>query len=83
MTEIVMYSTATCPFCIRAKRVFDLRGLEYQDIDVGRDPSLRQVMMEKSGARTVPQIWINDQHIGGCQELLALESSGKLDSMLS
>jgi len=78
--SVIMYTTRFCPFCVRAKQLFDGKKIAYQEIAVDNDPSLRQVMMKKSGQRTVPQIWINDKHIGGCDELYALQRSGGLES---
>jgi glutaredoxin 3 len=80
--SVVIYSTRFCPFCVRAKQLFDGKKISYKEIAVDNDPELRQEMMKKSGRHTVPQIWINDKHIGGCDELYALQRSGKLDSLL-
>jgi glutaredoxin 3 len=77
-----MYTTRFCPFCVRAKQLFDGKKIAYKEIAVDNDPSLRQEMMRKSGQRTVPQIWINDKHIGGCDELYTLQRSGQLESFL-
>ena len=82
MAEIILYTTRFCPFCVRAKQLLDSKGQTYQEFAVDHDRELRQQMMEKSGRHTVPQIWINDQHIGGCDELYGLEESGELDSIL-
>ena len=79
---VLMYSTPWCPFCIRAKRLLDSRGVSYTDIDVAREPARRGEMIERSGRRTVPQIWIGDHHVGGCDELFALERAGRLDELL-
>jgi glutaredoxin 3 len=78
----VIYTTRFCPFCVRAKQLFDDKSVSYKEIAVDNDPALRQEMMKKSGRHTVPQIWINDKHIGGCDELYTLQRSGKLDSLL-
>jgi len=80
--SVVIYSTRFCPFCVRAKQLFDGKKISYKESAVDNDPALRQEMMKKSGRHTVPQIWINDKHIGGCDELYALQRSGKLDSLL-
>lgn len=77
-----MYSTRWCGYCVRARRLLDSKGVQYTDIDVSSDPQKRSEMMQKGGGRTVPQIWINNEHIGGCNELYALEYSGRLDDML-
>lgn len=77
-----MYTTPWCPYCIRARGLLDDKGVAYTDINVSSDATLRDEMERKSGRHTVPQIWINDQHVGGCSELMALERAGKLDDML-
>lgn len=81
--SVVIYSTAICPFCIRAKRLLDHKGITYQDIRVDIDPQKRQEMMQRAQRRTVPQIWVGDVHVGGCDDLFALESRGELDRLLS
>jgi glutaredoxin 3 len=81
--DIKMYSSAWCPFCIQAKRLLDSKGATYDEIMVDGDPSIRSKMMQESGRHTVPQIWINDQHVGGCDDLFMLERSAKLDSLLN
>lgn len=83
MTNIVMYTTTYCGYCRRAKLLLEQKELVYQEISVDNDPSLRQEMMEKSGRRTVPQIFIDDNHIGGCDDLYALERSGELDKLIT
>ena len=82
MKPVVMYSTALCPFCIRAKYLLEQKGVQFEDRRVDLEPNLRAEMMSLSGRHTVPQIWIGDQHIGGCDELHALERSGQLDALL-
>ena len=82
MAVVFMYSTPWCPFCIRAKRLLDDKGVTYEDVDVAAQPARRGEMIEKSGRTTVPQIWINDTHVGGCDELFALQRQGKLDELL-
>ncbi|MCB1644939.1 MAG: glutaredoxin 3 [Pseudomonadales bacterium] len=83
MKDVVMYTTRFCPFCIRAKALLDSKGVPYRDIAVDSQPELRREMMEKSGRHTVPQIWIGDQHVGGCDELMSLERRGLLDQALA
>lgn len=80
---IEIYTTGYCGFCVRAKALLDRKNLEYREIRVDDDPERRKEMMERSQRRTVPQIFINDETIGGCDELFALERSGKLDEMTS
>lgn len=78
-----MYTTLFCPFCTRAKSLLKKKGVEFTEIGVGGDPSLRQRMSERSGgARTVPQIFIDGKPIGGSDELAALDGSGELDRLL-
>ncbi len=81
--EILVYTTQICPYCVRAKKLLDSKGVQYTEIDVSNDSDLRQVMTQKSGGRTsVPQIFINQQHVGGCDDLYALEKAGELDKLL-
>ena len=80
--KIIMYSSRFCPFCIRAKTIFSKKKLEIEEILVDQDPNVRREMMAKSGRHTVPQIWIGEHHIGGCDELMALDRANKLDAML-
>ena len=84
MAKIEIYTTQVCPYCVRAKDLFKRKGAEYTEIHVDQDDALRQAMMERAGGRrSVPQIFINDQHIGGCDDLYALEQAHKLDSLLN
>jgi len=79
-----MYSTAVCPFCLRAEMLLKAKGItEIEKIRVDLDPHQREEMMSKTGRRTVPQIYIGDAHVGGFDELAALEHAGKLDSLLA
>lgn len=82
MTEIIMYTTANCPYCVRAKELLEQKGLTYKEVRVDLDEELRQDMMQKSGRRTVPQIFINGQPIGGFDDLYELNKTGKLAAML-
>ena len=79
---IVMYTTRFCPYCIRARGLLQSKGWDFQDIPVDTDQGLRSEMMKKSGQHTVPQIWIGDQHIGGCDELFGLEFGNQLEAMV-
>lgn len=84
MQEVTIYSTPICPYCIAAKRLLAAKGVEYTDIDVMADPERRAEMMQKaSGRHTVPQIFIGDIHVGGSDDLHALERAGKLDALLT
>ena len=78
MTRVKLYTTMTCPFCIRAKRLLEARGIPFEEIDVGHDDALREEIMQRSGRRTVPQIFIDERSIGGFEELAALDAAGKL-----
>jgi len=83
MAKITMYSTAVCPFCVRAERLLNSKGItEIEKIRVDLDPGQRQEMMAKTGRRTVPQIYIGDRHVGGFEDLAALEHAGGLDPLL-
>ncbi|OFZ69200.1 MAG: glutaredoxin 3 [Betaproteobacteria bacterium RBG_16_56_24] len=83
MARILMYSTAVCPYCVRAEQLLRSKGVtEIEKIRVDLQPELRVEMMEKTGRRTVPQIYINDEHVGGFDDLAALNHAGKLDPLL-
>jgi glutaredoxin 3 len=83
MSKIEVYSTAVCPYCVAAKNLLKARGLEWTEVRVDTDPSQREAMLARSGgARTVPQIFINDHHVGGFDELAAADRSGKLAQLL-
>ena len=83
MARIRMYSTAVCPFCVRAELLLKAKGItEIEKIRVDLDPRQREEMVRKTGRRTVPQIYIGDAHVGGFDELAALEHAGKLASLL-
>jgi len=83
LARILMYTTAACPYCQRAERLFSAKGISsIERIRVDLQPERRAEMMERSGRRTVPQIWIGDRHIGGYDDLAALDRAGKLDSLL-
>ena len=77
-----MYATAACPFCQSAERLLVAKGVEIEKIRVDLEPERRAEMMKKSGRRTVPQIWIGERHIGGCDDLYALDREGGLDPLL-
>ncbi|NLY57653.1 MAG: glutaredoxin 3 [Gammaproteobacteria bacterium] len=83
MTEITIYSSNYCPFCIRAKQLLGGKGLAFNEIIVDGQPAVRAEMTRLAGRTSVPQIWINGTHVGGCDELIALDRSGKLDKMLA
>ncbi len=82
--EIVMYSTTWCGYCQRARGLFERKGVGVREIKVDEDPSQREVMVQKSGGRrTVPQIFIGEHHVGGYDDLAALERAGELDKLLA
>lgn len=83
MPKILMYTTKICPYCIMAKRLLDKKGASYTEINVDNEPQIREEMMRKTNRRTVPQIYIGDFHVGGFDELYALEQQKKLDGLLS
>ncbi len=83
MSDVVIYTTRICPFCIRAKQVLDGKGVKYREIAVDANPELRLEMMEKSGRRTVPQIWVGETHVGGFDDLWLLERRGELAPLLA
>ncbi|MZR12109.1 glutaredoxin 3 [Maritimibacter sp. DP07] len=83
MQPVTIYTTRTCGFCHAAKRLLTTKGADFDEIDVGGDPEKRQEMTHKAGRHTVPQIWIGDMHVGGYDDLAALERSGKLDPLLA
>ena len=82
MAKVEIYTTAMCPFCYRAKHLLALKGVEYAEIDVTFSPRKRASMTERAGSRSVPQIWIGDFHVGGSDELFALDAQGRLDGLL-
>jgi glutaredoxin 3 len=84
MNRVLMYTTQVCPYCVRAKALLKQRGVEaIEEVRVDIDPSARQRMVELTGRRTVPQIFIGDTHVGGCDDLVALDHRGELRRLLS
>lgn len=84
MRPVEIYTTPICPYCHAAKRLLQKKGVAYTEIDVSRDPALRAAMTQRSmGRRTVPQIFVGEMHVGGCDDLYALEDAGKLDPLLA
>jgi glutaredoxin 3 len=86
VARITMYATGVCPFCHRAESLLRSKGVaagDFEIVRVDRHPERRQEMMERSGRRTVPQIWIGDRHVGGCDDLHVLEAAGELDPLLA
>jgi glutaredoxin 3 len=81
--SVTIYTTRFCPFCVRAKQLLNHKSVAFDEIAVDGQPQLRQEMARKAGRTSVPQIWIGSTHVGGCDELYALERAGKLDSLLN
>ena len=80
--DIVVYSTGWCPYCVRARALLERKGLPFREIKVDEDPAEREAMLARSGGRrTVPQIFIGERHVGGFDELYALDKSGQLDAL--
>lgn len=84
MAKVEIYTWATCPYCMRAKALLDSKGVEYEEYMIQGDEDARDKMAERTGGpRSVPQIFIDDQHIGGCDDLHALDDKGELDGLLN
>ncbi|MAN72596.1 MAG: glutaredoxin 3 [Henriciella sp.] len=84
MSAVTIYTRAFCPFCTRAVALLNEKGADFEEIDAGMDPDKKQEMIQRAnGGRTFPQIFIGEEHVGGCDELMALERSGKLDAKLA
>lgn len=83
MKPVTIYTTAWCPYCHRAKALLDKKSVAYSEIDVTMDRKLRDEMEAKAGRHTVPQIWIGETHVGGSDDLHALDRAGRLDTMLA
>jgi glutaredoxin 3 len=82
MKSVIIYTTRTCPYCVRAKRLLEKKKVPYQEIDVGGDDDARTKLTERTGRRTVPQIFVGERHLGGSDDLYALEAAGELDAIL-
>ncbi len=83
MSKVTIYTTPICGYCAMAKGLLKRKGVAFDEIDVMSNPVLRSEMEQKSGRSTVPQIWIGERHVGGCDDLHALERAGQLDMLLS
>jgi glutaredoxin 3 len=81
MARVLVYTTPSCPYCVRAKRLLAARGIAYEEIDVGADAELRADLVRRTGRRTVPQIFIDDRAIGGFEELAELDAGGELSGL--
>ncbi|MCU0073341.1 glutaredoxin 3 [Pseudomonas koreensis] len=82
MSAVIVYSSDYCPYCSRAKYLLANKGVAFEEIKVDGKPQVRAAMAQKAGRTSVPQIWIGEKHIGGCDDLYALERAGKLDALL-
>ncbi len=83
MKNIIVYSTSICPYCIKAKKLLESKKVSYQEVQLDKHPELTAEVVKKSGGqKTVPQIFVDDCHIGGCDDLYALDKEGKLDALL-
>ena len=84
MKTVRIYTTPICPYCVRAKSLLSKKGVAFEEIDIFMSDEARQEMLSNSGgARTVPQIFVGDTHVGGCDDLYALDNAGKLDPLLA
>ncbi len=83
MKPVIVYSSDYCPYCMRAKYLLESKGVAFEEIKVDGKPQVRAEMSQKAGRTSVPQIWIGSTHVGGCDDLFALERAGKLDSLLA
>ena len=81
--DVLLYTTSWCPFCRRAKTLLQAKGVEWNELDIDADPVHRQAMIEASGRKTVPQIFINGTHVGGSDDLFELDAKGELDNLLA
>ena len=82
MSEVVMYTTGICPYCVRAKMLLQHKGVLWNELRIDADPDLMREMMARSGRRTVPQIFVDDYHVGGYDDLAEMDTFGKLDPLL-
>ncbi|MGM7281825.1 glutaredoxin 3 [Pseudomonas guariconensis] len=82
MKPVIVYSSDYCPYCMRAKYLLESKGVAFEEIKVDGMPQVRAEMSQKAGRTSVPQIWIGTTHVGGCDDLYALERAGKLDALL-
>lgn len=84
MAKVTIYTRPFCGYCARALSLLEAKGADFEEIEAGMDPNLRREMMERSGGgATFPQIFVGEKHIGGCDDMLALDRAGKLDPMLA
>lgn len=82
MNHVTIYTKPYCPYCVRAKSLLEEKGISFTEIEAAFDPEKRQEMIRRSGRATFPQIFVGDTHIGGCDDMMALDRAGKLDPLL-
>jgi glutaredoxin 3 len=82
MSHVTIYTRPYCSYCVRAVSLLEHKGVDFTEIDAGFDPVKRQEMMQRSGRATFPQVFVGEMHIGGCDDLVALDNAGKLDPLL-
>lgn len=82
MSQATIYTSRLCGYCYRAKQLLDAKGISYTEHSVDGKQQLRQSLIKKTGQRTVPQIWLGEKHVGGCDDLFALERAGKIEALL-
>ena len=82
MADVLVYSSDYCPYCIRAKQLLKSKNVAFEEVRVDGQPQVRAAMAQKAGRTSVPQIWIGGAHVGGCDDLFALERAGELDELL-
>jgi len=82
MSKVTIYTKPYCPYCVRAVDLLERKGVAFTEIEAAFDPAKRQEMMQRSGRATFPQIFVGERHIGGCDDMMALEREGKLDPLL-
>ena len=82
MPDVIMYTTGMCPYCVRAKMLLQNKGVSWNELRIDGDPDLMREMMQRSGRRTVPQIFVDEHHVGGYNDMAELDSYGKLDPLL-
>jgi glutaredoxin 3 len=82
MAHVTIYTKPYCPYCIRAVSLLEKKGVDFTEIEAAFDPEKRREMMQRSGRATFPQIFVGDHHVGGCDDMMALEREGKLDPLL-
>jgi glutaredoxin 3 len=82
MSEVTIYTKPYCPYCVRAVDLLERKGVTFTEIEAAFDPEKRQEMMQRSGRTTFPQIFVGERHIGGCDDIMALERAGQLDPLL-